>query len=435
MKQNSLNHLIEQSGQNNAVQDQGVSRLRQALFTPAAQKNGPDTVKKDALIPTRGADMSVLASNNNTSAKRVKQTKHAPEKPKPPPNPDAFSSRQMDMFRGLLCNTETERETLSNVLDLWDSVPRYVVSRMQQDKWRKAGTFPALHEVRFHYRGRELVATIQPANIKGKDGVIRTYYPSANEELVEDVLRKIAADQGNGYYEHRERRSGVVFTLHAVRKELAKRGHMRNYVQISLSLDIMARSVIVISTADGKKGQFTSNSLYLNNLFRASKDILDEEPDAKWSADFHPFASQAFDDLTYRQFNYARMMRHKSQLARWLNKVLSLKYVNASTLQPFEMHYSTIARDSGLLNGYSAARMAVAAVDAALDELQDSMPPILSSPPEKRIIEGARGKILDVIYTIHPSMEFIMEVKAANKRVKLIAEKTMFSDEQNQQKR
>ena len=61
---------------------------------------------------------------------------------------------------------------------------------------------------------------------------------------------------------------------------------------------------------------------------------------------FPSFASRALDELTYRQFNYVRLMS-QSQLARWLNKVLSLKYLNAS-LHPFEIRFSTISRDSGL---------------------------------------------------------------------------------------
>jgi len=343
---------------------------------------------------------------------------NAPTKKKKvvPPKLEDFSSRQMDMFRDLLCNTDAERDSLSNVFDLWDSIPRYVVSRQQQDKWRKAGTFPLLHEVPFHYRGRELIATIQPAVVKGSDGVIQAYFPSANEELVEDVLRKIAADQNNGYYNPKERRSGVVFTLHMVRKELEKRGHGRTYKEINLSLEIMARSVIITSMADGKDGEFTSNSLYLNNLFRTTKGRLAEDPEAKWFADFHPFASRALDELTYRQFNYARLMSHKSQLARWLDKVLSLKYINASFLHPFEMRFSTIMRDSGLLNGYAVLRLAVAAVDSAFEELQTCQPSLLGCKAKKKVIEGKRGKILDVIYTLHPSREFMMEVKAASKR-------------------
>jgi hypothetical protein len=349
----------------------------------------------------------------------------SPKKKQPaPPKPEDFESHQMDLFRNLLCNTETARDSLSNVFDLWDSIPRYVVSRQQQDKWRKAGNFPLLHEVPFHYRGRELTATIQPAAVKGNDGVIQAYFPSASEELIEDVLRKIAADQNNGYYNPKERRSGVVFTLYMVRKELEKRGHGRTYKEISLSLDIMGRSVIVTTMADGKEGEFSSNSLYLNNLFRVTKGKLAEDPDAKWFADFHPFASRALDELTYRQFNYARLMSHKSQLARWLNKVLSLKYINASFFHPFEMRFSTIMRDSGLLNGYAVLRLAVAAVDAAFEELQDCQPSLLGCKPEKKLIEGSRGKILDAIYTLTPSREFIAEMKAASKRQSIAADQS-----------
>jgi hypothetical protein len=340
-----------------------------------------------------------------------------------PPTEDDFHNRQIDLFRSVLCNTTVERDSLSNVFDLWDSIPRYVVSRQQQDKWRKAGTFPLLYEVPFHYRGRELTASIQPANVRGRDGVVKSYYPSASEELIEDVLRKLAAEQYHGYYNHQDRRGGVVFTLHMIRTELKRRGHSRTYDEIVLSIEVMARSVIVTTTSDGKDGEFTSNSLYLNNLFRVTRGKLAEDPDAKWFADFHPFASRALDELTYRQFNYARLMSHKYQLTRWLNKVLCLKYLNASMVQPFEMRLSTIMRDSGLLTGYARQRDAVAAVDEAFGELVTCSPPLLMKAPQKDVITGPRGKILDVKYTLTPAMEFIAEVKAASKR-KSVAEET-----------
>ena len=348
--------------------------------------------------------------------------------PPKPPKPEDFSSRQMVLFQDLLCNTVTERESLSNVFDLWDSIPRYVVSRQQQDKWRKAGDFPQLHHVLFHYRGREIKATIQPAWIEANDGTVTGYYPSANEELIEDVLRKIATDQYKGYYSPKEQRCGVIFTLYMVRKELEKRGHGRTYKEISLSLEIMARSVIITRMVDGKEGEFTSNSLYLNNLFRVSKSRLDEDPEAKWFADFHPFASRALDDLTYRQINYTRLMSLKSQLARWISKVLSLKYLNASFMHSFEIRFSTIARDSGLLGGYAAIRKAITAVDAAFEELKTCKPSLLGSKPEKRLILGPRGKLIDVVYTLYTSREFVGEVKAASKRQSLAQDSAKVAD-------
>lgn len=350
------------------------------------------------------------------------KTAHSKKRTPPPPKSDDFSSDQIGLFQELLCNSATERDSLSNVFDLWDGIPRYSISRQQQDKWRKAGAFPQLHEIDFYYRGRELKATIQPAWIKDKDGTITGYYPSANEELIEDVLRKLATSQNSGYFNSKERRSGVVFTLYMVRKELESRGHGRTYKEINLSLEIMARSIIITSTADGQEGEFTSNSLYLNNLYRVSKTKLAEDPEAKWFVDFHPFASRAMDDMTYRQFNYARLMSHRTQLARWLNKVLCLKYLNASFVYPFEMRLSTIVRDSKLLDGYKQLRQAVVAVDLAFEELQACDPPLLRSRPERNVVLGHRGKLEDVIYTLYPSREFIAEVKAASKRQSIAAE-------------
>ena len=76
--------------------------------------------------------------------------------------------------------------------------------------------------------------------------------------------------------------------------------------------------------------------------------------------------------MTYRQFNYAQMMGHRTQLARWLHKQLSLKFTFASLITSFDMRFSTIKRDSALLEGYKLQRQAVAALDDALDELKAS---------------------------------------------------------------
>lgn len=339
-----------------------------------------------------------------------------------PPQLEDFSSKQITLFRDLLCNTEEERDSLSNLMDLWDSIPKYTISRQQQDKWRKSGNFPPLYDIHFHYRGKKLKVEIQPAAIRLKDGSVKSYYPSANEELIEDVLRKFAAEQTNGYFNASQKRSGVVFTLYMLRQELAKRGHARTYKDIDLSLQILGRSVITTTMLEENKGEFSSNSLYLNNMFRASKIKLSEDPGAKCFADFHPFATRSLDDLTYRQFNYVRLLMHRSQLARWLNRVLCLKYLNASPVHPFEIRFSTIQRDSGLLDGYIRLRAAIDKLDEAFEELESCQPPILSGKPDKKVIEGKRGKIIDVVYRLQPSRSFIGEVKSASKRQRLALE-------------
>jgi hypothetical protein len=38
----------------------------------------------------------------------------------------------------------------------------------------------------------------------------------------------------------------------------------------------------------------------------------------------------------------------------------------------------------------------------------------LLTKPEKNLVLGQRGKILDVVYTLRPSREFVAEVRAAS---------------------
>jgi hypothetical protein len=54
--------------------------------------------------------------------------------------------------------------------------------------------------------------------------------------------------------------------------------------------------------------------------------------------------------------------------------------------------------------------------------LYSCQPPLLGGKPKKKPVEGKRGKILDVIYMLHPSREFMTEVKAASKRQSLAAD-------------
>ena len=336
-----------------------------------------------------------------------------------PPQKADFTGNQLDLFRSFLCNREDERERLSNTFDLWDSVPRYAVSRQQMDKIRKEKGFLSLQQVVFHYRGRLIEIHIQAARIFDEKTRTETdYYPSANEELIEDALRKIAADQQNAFFDRSQFRSGVVFTLHMLREELKKRGHTRSYQQIVLSLKILARSTIEIRSMDGKGGEGFAVSSYFSGLSAVSRNKLDADPQAKWIVQFHPLVTQEIDTLTYRQYNYAQMMSHNTQLARWLHKQLSLKFTFASLLTPFEMRYSTIKRDSALLEHYGLERQRIQALDKSLDELKTAR---VLLKIEKNTVLGTRGKIDDVVYTLFPSSEFTAAIKVANKR-KLLAE-------------
>jgi hypothetical protein len=325
------------------------------------------------------------------------------------PPSSAFIGMQLALFQAFLCNTEDERDRLSNTIELWDSIPKYSISQQAMNQVRTKEGFLPRFEKTFVYKKREYKVRVTPAIIDADGGAEKAYYPSANEELVEDALRKIAAEQYKGFFDKLGYKSGVIFSLNLLRKELRKRGHTRSYQEIIRSLNILAGSHIEILLSDGKGFAKTS---YLPSLAAVSRSLWTEDPDARWVAHFHPLVTQSIDMLSYRQYNYHLMMSHSTQLARWLHKILSHNYVNASYTVPYKVSLSSIRRDSGLLE-CKRVNDDVRKLENALQELVDHKVLFHFSREDRR---GARNRILDIDYSLTPHTDFVREVKAANKR-------------------
>ena len=168
----------------------------------------------------------------------------------PTPSDPEFGNAQLSLFQNFICNTDEERQRFSNAIDLWDSVPRYSVNRHAMTKARANEKFLDNYQITFHYRGRTYTSTISPARVTDLDGKVRDFYPSATEELVEDALRKLAIEQQAGFFDKPNYRSGVVFSIYALREELQKRGHSRSYQEVRLALDILSGSIIEIASQD-----------------------------------------------------------------------------------------------------------------------------------------------------------------------------------------
>lgn len=322
---------------------------------------------------------------------------------------DHFNNHQLALFQSFLTNAENS-DNASNTIELWDSVPRYSVSQRAMNKMRNSDGTLGLLRLKFMYKQNEHEAVIQAALIEENiEGVIVTtaYYPSANEELIEEVLRKIASIQNQGFYEQ-NKRSGVIFTLYQLREELKLCGHSRSYSEIVRSLKILGKSNIEL-----KGNTHFDSSNYFTRLAGLNKWDLPDDQNAKWYVEFHPLVTASIHNLSYRQINYKQLMSHKTQLARWLQRYVVHKYTMASKTKPFEIRYSTIKRDSSMLNGYDLERQAIKACESSMEELISQK--IATSVTQEKIT-GERGKIIDVVFTISPTKEFIAEVMAANAR-------------------
>jgi hypothetical protein len=334
------------------------------------------------------------------------------------PSPAAIErSLQYDLF----CTFHGLPADLSNTVELWDAIPKYIVSARTQ-AWAalKDKRLP-LYKQTFHYepqprakgRTQQLLVTIAPARFEEPDetGVMTEIevFPSADEELIEEAIRKIFADQVNGGHDAKSAR--VYFTLGMVYRELRARNKTRSYKQIMRSLRIMNACNITVTPATG--GRSIVASPILPNLAAVSRKDWLADPDSRFMVTFNELMHRAITNLTFRQLNYKSLMSLKSPLARWLFKRLSHEYINAGLLVPYAVSYSSIARDSGYLQNPKISRN-IEKLDLALAELESAR--VLLSV-RKETAEARVGQPTgDTMYMLTPNPDFIADVKAANSR-------------------
>ncbi len=308
---------------------------------------------------------------------------------------------------------------LSNTIELWDAIPKYAVSlRSQAAKRGSEGRLP-VHEHRFVYTTRRggqrsqnsCRVAIQPASVKTKEGYV-DFYPSTDEELIEEVIRKIFADQQCGVHDPDNTESWVRFSVQMIRRELKARGKTRSLDEIKHSITILSKTHVSLYLDDSDDAVYSAP--ILSDVTRVTREKYLNDTSMTWVARLPALISKSVNELTYRQFNYGVLMSLSSQIARWLHKRLSHSYTNASFIDAYETLFSTIQRDSGLLT-YTRTNDNLRALEAAFNELQASH--VLHSwerADERRV--GRR--IVDIKYCLHAHADFIKDVKAANARLK-----------------
>ena len=119
----------------------------------------------------------------------------------------------------------------------------------------------------------------------------------------------------------------------------------------------------------------------------------------------------SIEALTYRQFDYETLMDYSYQLSRWFHKRLYHNFVNAGLLTSYGLLFSTIKRDSGMLNNTRISQD-IKYLERTFEELSDKN---IIYGFDKEVRRGRNNQIDDVLYTLKPSLNFVGEMKRANK--------------------
>ncbi len=315
---------------------------------------------------------------------------------------------QLSMFQTFF--PEEDSDYYSNTIELYDALPKYFSNKQSMAALRQDGIFLKSLQRRCKHKGNWYDLIIKPARLVDKNGDEKEYYPSHQEELVEEALKKIACDRLNGVFLNDT--AGVQFTLFELDKELRSQGHGMPWPDLITSLRICRNAGIEVIGPAGKVE--VDSPIFPVLLLRNREEWRQNPKQVHCYVQFNPLITYSIQKLTYRQFDYAMFMQLKNHLARWFFKRLSHNYLQASLLELYTIKHSTIVQDSALVN-HTRIRDQVRYVGAALKELQEDRKRVLLFY-EKEVITGPKKKIEDVKYILTPHPGFIGQIKKANRR-------------------
>jgi hypothetical protein len=229
-------------------------------------------------------------------------------------SPMPETQRLFSLFQGFYGPKEYHGY-LSNVVEVWDTAPKFV----SIDRREANPDFESL-DFTFECRRKPYVLRLYPATLTRTDGSTCRLLPTGREELVEASLRKIALLPGHGFVATEGRLDvlGVKFTLSMLRREMGRLGHGIKYENLTESLSVLSNCRVAISPHDAQLG--TQCSPFLSALQGVSRTDWHSNPDAVWSAHFHPMVSAALSTFDYRQFDHGQAMAYRGALARWLHR-------------------------------------------------------------------------------------------------------------------
>ena len=311
-----------------------------------------------------------------------------------------------------LFEIERDQDPCTNQVELYDLAPRCVFYTSEKER---VGPYLKTVERNFTHAGKAYKLVLYPARVRRADGAELDVYPSEREQIVEEVLRRLASEANRIWLEDDDRQRDRVmmsFTVNEIRTELKRVGHSLNGDQVREALEVLHRSVIEIRQCGVGKDPLLSSSAFPVMMIADARNA-----GAKTYLQFNPLVAQAIRSLEWRRASYETLMRISDPVARWLYKRLALRVKVTDT--EISMRATAIAQDSGLVNR-SRTRDTLKRVSEAMELLVEAN--VLDSYSCAVEKEGRRQ--VDVIYDLFLSASMRDELLRAD-RAAVEAKRTM----------
>ena len=299
---------------------------------------------------------------------------------------------QQDLFEITDGRSNTEFRVYTNILELWDLLPKYdpqgTVKRYHpflstEESIRKIPVQHPVHRAKLisdESAFVDLELQITPARIEtrvrewiyitddsGKKKRKRVYkkdaagnyvteaffvYPGLREDKVEEAL-KFLLSRGQGDFD--TDRTGVTFSIQQLRKELERTGTKLSLEEIKEALEVLSKSHCEIHglNSDGKRRSLMSSSFLPQLVMVTREDFLDKRKENGKNlkhcyAQFHVAVTISIKANQFRITHYEKHQRLNTLLSRFIHKILRTEFVNASKAnRPFELPFKKLMSEYG----------------------------------------------------------------------------------------
>ena len=303
---------------------------------------------------------------------------------------------------------ETPDSRRANYTALFDLAPRYA---NRSDRRDDLGRLNAI--VRdFEFNGEMYRLNVTPARITAPDGSSRDILPGEREQLVEDVIRKFAAQKL-----HLGDQDEVLtpFSVYGICKELAAHRHTLSKAEVKEALMVLNMSVISI-TKLSKENERRPKAVVSAPAFPVLAFRDESDPDSTAYVQLNPLLALAIRSLAFERVNYDWMMQLRIPLARWLFKSISLMTAEGADLpETMELKASDIASSFG--RERSRWRETLAEVEKAVIKLREIA--MISGYARRDIKEGK--KKIDAVFSIRFSDKFLADRNRAREEGSFIS--------------
>jgi len=306
----------------------------------------------------------------------------------------------------------------SNLVALYDLAPRFVLGT--------EADAPAVRVItrEFSISERRYQIVIKPTQVFSQsDGRYYTRYLGFREQIIEDVIRRLATKRSRLSLVDNDVR--FVFSLYEVLRELSRLKKTMSLSELKEGLSLLSEVKLTIQSLDAGTIQKVTLSPFSAVAMRGKTDSDDVETYVQ----FNPLVAESIRLADYYSTDYETLMALKTPVAKWLYRRLHLDIINSDT--PIQViNAQEIQSGSGAIN-WQTKRNALRKLRLDVSSLKDAG--ILENLEERPILVGRQVDDYEFVMTAssafmssianskwrhHLSQQELRRVKATNSTAK-----------------